>query len=212
MSLKMDELLVAQKLVSPVQMEKAVELQKSTGGKLDALLVKLRFVTEEQLAAIYGEQLKVPVMELKDLVCSPNVSQLVDLEVCERHLALPLKKTGDALVVAMADPLDLDGIDAMQFVTGLRIDVAAATRTNILKATDYYFHNKPCPEIQQAEQQRAASTSGTHKAVGTKASPQTVLQALTELLIEKRVISRDDLLAKVQAATPPPTTVETPKF
>jgi len=199
MSLKLGEMLVANKVISDAQLAKALETQKQVGGKLGVILVKLRFVTEEQLASLLGTQMKLPIMELKNLVVYPNVSALLDVEVLEKNQVLPIKLNGDtSLLVAVADPLDLDAIDNLQFLTGLRIETAVATRSNILKAINYYFHGTPCPEIQATEKERGVA-SGQHPAVGsgTRASPQAVLQALTELLIEKKLITHEELLAKL---------------
>lgn len=199
MSLKLGEMLVANKVISDSQLAKALETQKQVGGKLGVILAKLRFVSEEQLASFIATQMKLPLMGLSDLVVYPNVSALVDVEVLEKNQLVPIKRSGEnALLVAVSDPLDLDAIDNLQFLTGLHIETAVATRTNILKAINYYFHGTPCPEIQATEKERGVA-SGQHAAVGsgTRASPQAVLQALTELLIDKKIITQEELLAKL---------------
>ncbi|HYG75226.1 MAG TPA: hypothetical protein VEK08_09515 [Planctomycetota bacterium] len=198
MSLKLGEMLVANNVISQAQFDKALETQKHVGGKLPVILSKLRYINEDQLAEFLGAQMKLPVLGLKDLVVMPNCSALVDVEVLEKNQILPIRKTNETLVVAVADPLDLDGVDNLQFVTGLRIETAVASRANIIRAIDYYFHGRTCPEIQETEKARGI-TSGQHAAVsaGTRASPQAVLQALTELLIEKKLITQDELLNKL---------------
>jgi hypothetical protein len=199
MSSKLGEMLLSKKVISDAQLKTALETQKQVAGsKLGLILVKLRYLTEEQLATFLGEQLKIPVFKLKDLVLQPAVSALVDVEVLKKHQVIPIRKTGESLLVAAVDPLDLDFVDELQFLTGLRVDVAAASRTDIIRAIDYYFNGKPCPEIREAEKARGIA-SGQHQAVaaGTRASPQLVLQAVVELLIEKKLISREEVLSKV---------------
>jgi len=97
------------------------------------------------------------------------------------------------------DPQDLDGLDEIQFLTGLRVEPSVASHGHIAQAIDYYCHNRPCPEIQEAEK-AAGLPSGIHAmAKGeTRASPQAVLQGLTELLIEKKVITQQELLKKLE--------------
>jgi hypothetical protein len=123
----------------------------------------------------------------------------LDVEVLEKHHLLPLRLAGDTLFVAAEDPLDLDGLDEIHFLTGLRVEPSVASHADILKAIDYYCHNRPCPEIQEAEK-AAGLPSGIHGAVKgeTRASPQGVLQALTDLLIEKKVITQQELLKKLE--------------
>jgi hypothetical protein len=199
MSLKLGEMLVANKVISEAQLAKAIETQKQVGGKLGTILAKLRLLSEEQLASFLAEQMKLPLMNLQDLVVYPNVSALVDAEVLEKNQLLPIRRSGETgLLVVVADPLDLDAVDNLQFLTGLRIETAVATRSNILKAIAYYFHGQACPEIQATEKARGVA-SGQHPAVsaGTRASPQAVLQALTELLIEKKLITQEEVLGKL---------------
>ncbi|HEY3321055.1 MAG TPA: hypothetical protein VGP72_11365 [Planctomycetota bacterium] len=206
MSLKLGEMLVNNKVISQAQLDKALETQKEVGGKLGVILGKLHLISEEQLAEFLAGQLKLPLLKLPDLVVHPSVSSLVDLEVIEKGQFLPIRRTGDLLVVAVVDPLDLDSIDNLHFVTGLRIETAVAARPHVRKAIDYYFHGTPCSEIQHTEKSNAL-TSGQHPATpGTRASPQAVLQALTELLIEKKVITEKELLAKVAGQKAPSTT------
>lgn len=199
MSDKLGELLIAHNVITEAQLNSALETQKQIGGKLGIILTKLRFITEDQLTEFLGKHLSIKVLQLKDLVVYPSVSALIDAEVLERKQVLPLKRTGDALVVAAADPLDLENLDELTFLTGLRIEPNAASRTNILKAIDYYFHGKLCPEIQQSEKELGVA-SGLHPSVKaeTRAEPQAVLQALTELLIEKKLITQEELLRKVE--------------
>ena len=198
MSDKLGEMLLNQKVVTEAQLKDALEKQKQIGGRLGIILTKLRYVTEDQLASFLGAQLKIPVLALKDLVLEHSVSSLVDLEILEKHQVLPIGRSGDLLLVAAVDPLDLDSVDDLQFVTGLRIEMAVVTRTNFRKAIDYYFQNKPCPELRDSEKGGVDANGQSAQADRpTRAAPAVVLQALTELLIEKQIIAHEDLLAKL---------------
>lgn len=203
MSLKLGEMLVSNKVITEAQLSKALETQQQVGGKLGVIITKLRFLSEEQIAKFLGEQLKIPVLDLKDLTVQKDVSMLVDAEVLQKHLVLPIRRTKDSLQVAAVDPMDLDGLDELSFLTGLKIEPAVATRSNVGKAIEYYFRGKACPELQAAEKAKGI-VSGEHSAIkdgSTRASPQAVLQALTELLIEKKIITQEELLNRVAGKT-----------
>ncbi len=202
MSQKLGEMLVANKVISEAQLARALSTQKQVGGKLGIILAKLRMVSEEQLTAFLATQLKLPVLGLKELVMHPDVSSLVDVELLERHQLLPIQRTHGMLLVAVADPLDFDGVDNLVFVTGLLVETALASRGNIIKAIDYYCHGRPCPEIETAEKKLGIKTELSPAAAGTRAAPQAVLQAVVELLIEKKIITRQELLAKLSVGQP----------
>jgi len=199
MSLKLGEMLVSKNVISEAQLKTALETQKQIGGKLGVIVAKLRMVSEEQLAQFLGDQLKIPVFKLRDLVVHPSVSALVDVEILEKHQVLPLRRVDDALLVAAVDPLDLDGLDELRFLTGMKITLGVAARVDVVKATDYYFHGRPCRELEEEEKVRKAKGGLAGQDSGKRVSPQVVLQALTDLLIEKKVITQDELLAKVAA-------------
>jgi len=198
--LKLGEILLGGKRITEAQLKTALATQKQIGGRLGTIVVKLGYMNEEQLAGFLAEQAKVPFLKLKDLVVQSKVSALLDVEVLEKHNLIPLRLSGDSLLVAVEDPLDLDGLDEIHFLTGLRVEPSVASHGSILKAIDYYCHNRPCPEIQEAEK-AAGLPSGIHAAAKgeTRASPQAVLQALTELLIEKKVITQQELLKKLES-------------
>ena len=192
------EMLVKGQQITESQLKMAQETQKQvSGSKLGTILVKLRYIDEDKLASFMGTQLNLPVLQLKDLVCSPQVSALIDLEVMEKKMVLPVRRTEDALLVAADDPLDYNAFDEIRFLTGLRTETAVATRTNIKKAIDYYFHARPCEELKASEAARRTAVDEASKESGTTAGPTQVLQALVELLIAKGVVTREELTGRL---------------
>ncbi len=68
------QILLAQGVLSKAQLDKALELQQSTGGRLGRILVKMGVVTEGQLARALAQQWKTPpsnVTEIADRVEEP---------------------------------------------------------------------------------------------------------------------------------------------
>jgi type IV pilus assembly protein PilB len=198
------EMLVKAQQVTESQLKMAQETQKQvSGAKLGSILVKLRYIDEEKLASFLGQQLNLPVMSLKDLVCSPQVSALIDLEVMEKKMVLPIRRTEDNLLIATDDPLDYNAFDEIRFLTGLRTETVVASRSSIQKAIDYYFHGRPCEQLRAVESERRAAgeaLSAKSGGKGTAASPTDVLQALVELLIAKGVVTRDELTGRMGPA------------
>lgn len=201
MSDKLGEMLLKANLLTEAQLKAALETQQQTGGKLGAIILKLRYVPEDTLVTFLGQQLGLPTLHLKDLVVLPKVSALMDVELLEKHQILPLRRKDDVLLLAVADPMDYNAVDEVRFLTGLRTELAVASRTNIQKAIDYYFHGLPCPELASADLE--VRTSGEHAAVtggtrvGVRVPPAHVLQALVDVLIDKKIITQAELAAKL---------------
>ena len=206
MSDKLGEMLVKGGVITAAQLEAARETQRQVGGKLSVVLVKLRSVPEERLVEFLSAHMNLPKLTLRELVVSPKVSALLDVEVLEKHNVLPISRTEDALVLAASDPLDYNAIDEVRFLTGLRTDLAVAARSNIQKAIDYYCHARPCAELQEAEQVRRATSDGkgpqdsgaqSGMRQSLRVPPAKVLQGLVDLLVDKKVIAREELAARV---------------
>ncbi|MFT3774515.1 MAG: hypothetical protein QM820_54860 [Minicystis sp.] len=67
-------------------------------------------------AAQYG------LASAQGLRIDPGAQRLVPRAVCAHHHLLPISRTGDRLVVAMADPRDADAIRDVILVTGLQVE------------------------------------------------------------------------------------------
>ena len=60
-------LLLERGIISRAQLEQAVAEQRGSGERLDRALVRLGFVTREQVLAVIGEQFHMPVVDLPSL-------------------------------------------------------------------------------------------------------------------------------------------------
>jgi hypothetical protein len=128
------EMLVRANLITSEQLDDALALQKSAGGRIGSILVKLGYVNEEAIASFLGRQYGVPAVDLGKAAIDPAVLKLVPAEVARKHLLIPLGRSGGFLVVAMADPSDIVAIDEVRFVTGHNIQPMIAQDTSIRNA------------------------------------------------------------------------------
>jgi type IV pilus assembly protein PilB len=69
--------------------------------------------------------------------------KLVAREQCEKHKVLPVSRAGSSLVVAMADPTNLNAIDDLKFLTGYNIEPVIASETAIHNAIEKYYNAGP---------------------------------------------------------------------
>ena len=65
---RLGELLVREKLITPLQLQGAVEQQRKSGGRLGHHLTKLGYVQENELTAFLSQQYGVPSINLSDLM------------------------------------------------------------------------------------------------------------------------------------------------
>ncbi len=140
------EMLVAAGLIKDEQLKKALEEQKKRGGKVGEILVDLGFVTEHNLASFLGRQLQIPYIEIEKQLVDDEAVRLIPGSMARRLTAIPLYKDKETLIVAMADPLNIFGLDDIRKSAGREIRHVVATRTDILKAIDRYYGVSPAIE------------------------------------------------------------------
>ncbi len=132
-------LLVRNKLIDEKQLAKALEEQRTSGGRLGASLVKLGYLKEEDLAAFLSRQYGVPSINLAEFDIDPNVIKLVPAEVAQKYQLVPVNRAGSTLIVAMADPSNIFAIDDIKFMTGYNVEIVVAAEASIKQSIDKYY-------------------------------------------------------------------------
>ena len=64
MAVRIGELLLKEKRITPAQLQEALNYQKTNGGKLGFNLVKLGFVKDEEITSLLSKQYGVPSINL----------------------------------------------------------------------------------------------------------------------------------------------------
>ena len=121
-------------LLTDQQLAAALEEQKRTGDRLGNTLVRLNLVTPSQAADALSEHLKIERVDLNRRYLSPEIVDLVPGSVIISNHVLPIEIQDGALIVAMADPLDINVMDDLQRLTGKIIKPLVATEEEIADA------------------------------------------------------------------------------
>ncbi len=136
---RLGELLVREKLITPLQLQQAVEESRRSGGRLGAELTKLGFLEENELTAFLSKQYGVPSINLAEFDIDPEVVKLIPRDVVRKHQVIPINRTGSTLIVAMADPSNIFAIDDIKFLTGYNVEVVVASEVAIAEAEEKYY-------------------------------------------------------------------------
>lgn len=115
--MRLGELLIQEGVVTPEQLEDALEGQKDSKLPLGEILVSRKFVTRDQLFTILAKQRQVSYWSLENKPPDSSLSNLVDLSVCRSLHVLPLAFKDDRLLLGMRNPDDLAAIESIQAVT-----------------------------------------------------------------------------------------------
>ncbi len=136
---KIGEMLIAEGLLTPEQLETALEEQRRHGGRIGAILKSLGFVTEEGMIKTLGRQTGIPHQVLSTVIIDPDAVKLVPELLARRHQAIPLFKKGRTLTLAMVDPLNVVALDDIGRTTGLDIQPVVATEQDVMRAIERQY-------------------------------------------------------------------------
>lgn len=140
MAIKLGELLLREKLITPEQLDEALKCQTVFGIKLGSSLIELGFITDEQLCRFLSRKLSVPAASARAISSiTPEVLALVPAELAGKYRVVPIKIDGKKLALAMADPTDFKAIDEVAFVTGCIIHPHIVPDVRITSALSKYY-------------------------------------------------------------------------
>lgn len=137
--MKIGEILLKESKISDDQLQNALEVQKRESGKLGSILIRLGFVSEEDIAQVLSKQFGYPSINLSKFDIDAKVIGLISPEIARKHVVMPVHRIGSILTLAMADPSNLIVQEEIRFSTNLRIQAVIAPESSILEAIDKYY-------------------------------------------------------------------------
>jgi len=125
--------------ISHAELSKAIEEQQGKLVHLGDLMLERGLVSKKDLASALAEVTHVPYVDCDQLDIDPEILKLVPHSMAQRCCALPIQAQGTKLVVAMAEPQNLNVIDELRFSTGMDILVRLSFRSEILTAIEKWY-------------------------------------------------------------------------
>jgi type II secretory ATPase GspE/PulE/Tfp pilus assembly ATPase PilB-like protein len=205
---RLGRLLVESNLVTEEQLRMATDFQRSVGGNLGAIVVKLGFIEDHRLIQFIAKDQGLSVITLDDIVLPHNLVRRLPRKLIEKHQVLPIHYKDNILTVATADPYDYEAIEEIQLAQDSKIEINLAPRSAIQKCITELFHVTPAPmpvtDREEAQAEAAAAAAAHHDVPITthrhlpKVSKLYLHEALIPLLIQKGVISEEELIRKAR--------------
>ena len=138
-SRRLGDLLVNEGLISREGLQRALSEQKSSNEKLGSILVRLGLIQEDQLIGFLSRQYGIPSIVLTQLDIDPEVVKLVPAQIAKKYEVLPVKRTGNALTLAMADPTNVFALDDVAFMTNFQVLPVVASQGAIRQAIERLY-------------------------------------------------------------------------
>jgi type IV pilus assembly protein PilB len=139
MAVRIGELLLKEKRITPEQLQEALNYQRQHGGKLGFNLIRLGYVKDEEITALLSKQYGVPSIALGQFEIDPGVIKLVPADTAQKYQVVPLSRSGATLTIAMTDPTNVFAMDDIKFMTGYNVEPVVASETAVIEAITRYY-------------------------------------------------------------------------
>src|SRR5213082_2465920 len=152
MSQRLGDLLVKEKVITQEQLTQAAKVHKESSCRLSSALVKLGFLTDEDVTNFLSRQYGVPAINLSYFEIDPSVVKLIPYETAKRYQILPLSRVGASLTIAMVDPTNVFAMDDIKFMTGFNIEPVVAAESSILDGIEKAYSVSREEDLEQVMQ------------------------------------------------------------
>lgn len=181
---RLGDLLVEAGILSKEQIETTIRSKKH-GQKLGDALLDRGLINEQQLIEVLEFQLGIPHLSLKRYPVDTSLMSIVPKDLARRNILIPLKKSGDKLLVAMADPMDYIALDDLRMSTGFQIEQVIASKEDILQAISKHYAvddsvRDSIAEKLEEELQTAVGTPGEEDAPAIRLVNQILLNGIQQ--------------------------------
>lgn len=135
---RLEQSLVDSKLIESNQLEQLKKDASSAKVPLLSYLVQQGHITSEQLTKVTAEVMGLPYVNLVASKVNPSILGLLQQDVAERFMAVPLGEMENRLAVAMLDPNNVQAVDFLSNKIGRPLKVYMASEEGIRHVLDQY--------------------------------------------------------------------------
>ena len=128
---RLGDLLLDAELITRETLDKALKLQVGGNRRLGYLLIKMGFISEEQLQSVLSTQLDLPIVDIENEF-NPQVKQVLPRYLCRKYNAIPLSLgSHNMLNIAMVDPSDNGAVTDIEHYTDKVLRPCLASHSEI---------------------------------------------------------------------------------
>ena len=193
--MRLGDLLITAGAITPEQLDRALELQKSSTGRLGDVLIEKGFITEKQLIEALQMQLGVDYIDLTTVSIPLEMAKFVPRAIARRYCVVPVKLVKDELYVAMSDPLNFVAQEEIKNSAHRQVVPMIATRKAVEQAINTLYGSEGAARAIE-DMKREAGDTGTDivpaqmvKTEETSASEAPTIRFVNSV-IERAVLER----------------------
>jgi type IV pilus assembly protein PilB len=117
---QLGDILIEQGVITPLELDEALQRQRLTGEMMGRVLVSMGLCDEQDIVEALGIQAGMERVDLTKLKIKDEVLRLISPDVAKFYNIVPVREIDGALIVAMADPLNMRVLDDLRQIMGGR--------------------------------------------------------------------------------------------
>jgi len=145
-NIRFGELLLSKGLLNRRELTEALNEQRSRGGRLGEILVKLKMVSDEDVKCALAEHLATERVHLDGKDIDMDIARLVPEAIAKRFNLVAIDEKDGKVLVAMADPLDIVATDTITMKTGREIQPVLSSLREIRQTIEKVYHGSDIDE------------------------------------------------------------------
>ncbi len=149
---KLVDILLKEKVVDEKKLEDARTRSRKDGISLEKALIKLQYVTEEQLARAISFQYDLPFVSLENMNIDAELARFTNASYAQKQRIVPVSKIGSTLTLAMAHPISLHELKELETATRLKIIPVIARESEIVTAQQRLYRSLSAPVQDESEE------------------------------------------------------------
>ncbi|MCK4908316.1 MAG: Flp pilus assembly complex ATPase component TadA [Planctomycetes bacterium] len=142
---QLGQILKEMELVKESQIQEALAVQQKKGGAIGRILIRLGYVTEEELSLALGAQVGMEVINLDEMEIPQEIIDKIPASMTRSAKIIPVRLENNTLTVAMANPLNMSALDDIRFMMNCEVKGAVSSEESVKRALDKYYREETGP-------------------------------------------------------------------
>ena len=156
---RLGELLIAAGTITEEELNRGLELQKSTKERLGTVLISNGIITENELIEALQMQLGIEYIDLTKVNIPVEMAQVVPKNIAKQYQVVPVKMVKGEIFLAMSDPLNFYAIEEVRKAVRKKVVPMVATASAIDHAIQILYGNEGAARAIE-DMKREAADSG----------------------------------------------------
>lgn len=136
---QLGEILMSHRILTQAQLDEALQAQRDNPRPLGRILIQKGFITEKLLLQALAAQKGISAWHLDQDPPHQQALAKLSSQICRDNGILPVRITGNLLILAMKNPDDIETIDLVRNITGMRIEPVLAEEGRLFRQIELAY-------------------------------------------------------------------------